>query len=80
MNRSTVVTLVASALLGLGLTACTPPVDPCATGVGTPTPAQVDKVKRGLEVDESIEVGGTEVECVLVRSGQGYKWVSESDD
>jgi hypothetical protein len=72
--------LVAAALAVAGLTACEAPADPCATGVGTPSAAQVDKVKRGLEVDESIEVNGSEVECVLVKSGSGYKWISESDD
>ena len=77
--RRTVIILVTSAAAAIGLSACEAPVDPCATGVGTPTAQQIDKVKRNLEVDESIEVNGQEVECVLVKSGGGYKWISESD-
>jgi hypothetical protein len=66
-----------------GLSGCLPEyVDPCSTAMPAPTAEQLDKAQRGLEVDESIEVNGTEVECVLVqqRGGGSFVWVSEPSD
>lgn len=81
MNRI-VPTLLAAGILALGLTACGPaPADPCTTTMPAPTQVQIDKVNRGLEVDESIEVNGSEVECVLTERRDGsFVWLSEVDD
>lgn len=80
MNRIVSVAVVVAAL-GLGLVGCGTRPDPCVQQMPAPTAEQVAKFERGLEVDESIEDGSYEVECVLVKNRDGsYGWVSETDD
>lgn len=79
--RRTAITLVVAASAVLGLSGCIQQrPDPCTTAMPAPTADQIAKVERGLEVDESIEDGGYEVECVLVSDNGGYTWISETDD
>jgi hypothetical protein len=82
VNRSTIGTAAVILGLGLSLVGCGTRPDPCTTaGLPAPSPDQISKVERGLEVDESIEVNGYELECELVQDRAGaYTWVSESDD
>lgn len=81
MNRTIALSLVAVAAT-FGLSGCfSQRPDPCTTQMPAATAEQIAKVQRGLEVDESIEDGDYEVECVLTVDRNGTAtWVSEVDD
>ena len=80
MTRTIALSLAALAAT-VGLVGCGNRPDPCVTAMPAPTAAEIDKVNRGLEVDESIEVDGYEVECVLTVDRNGTaSWASETDD
>lgn len=81
--RKTLITGAVAAAVGMTLVGCGQRPDPCTVpgALSAPTQEQLAKIDRGLEVDESIEVDGYEVECVLLRDRAGNPiWVSETND